>query len=146
MSTQYPPLPHRRLKMMANGVWDEAKKAFYPFIVYSSSLNNASIPGKANIMYFIKDASISGENNGDKAPASNYVQITQNGETRIVCFVKISQTVAASYVNSSEALFCEVDVLTDSGTPILIKIGSSTGFATVVYAEIPSDLGWVAVE
>ena len=139
-----PSLPYRRLVKFANGIWDENRKTFYPFIAYGANATT-TITAKTGIMYLLTCASVCGENNGDKAVSSNYVQITQNGQTKIVCLVKVPTTVAASNVNSSEALYCDVNVLADPKSPIYIKIESSNGYASVVYAEIPIEGSGVPV-
>ena len=56
------PLPFRRLKAYGNGIWDESRKAFYPF---KSAVD--TVTGKKGIYYYVRSYCARGANTGDHA-------------------------------------------------------------------------------
>lgn len=140
MSTQFPPLPYRRLKMMANGIWDEVRKVFYPF-----KLANSTVAAKAGIRYYIKNVSTSGANAGDTSVATPGWTFKVDGNT-LTTLTVVPATVAASNVNSGAQFSMDVNVLCDTNSAITTYGGPTTVTRNVIYAEIPEDLGWVVVE
>jgi len=145
MSTQYPPLPYRRLKLMANGLWDEVRKEFYPFISFHSNQSDkVGIPG---YHYYIKSVQISAYNVGDNNTGYVSVKIHVGGVERIFVVLTVPATVAASNVNASASTSTEVNLLGDPSASIdVTKAGVTQCYVTVIYAEVPADPGWVVVE
>lgn len=142
MSTQYPPLPYRRLRLMANGLWDEVKKTFYPF-----KTSSVTVSAKSGIRYFVKSASMTGTNTGDHAVANMNWYCSLNGSTVTFCVCTIPATTAASNVSSGNSNFTEVNQLFDANSAITRGVDSASSYqGAVTYAEIPADLGWVVVE
>ena len=137
MSTQYPPLPHRRLKMMANGIWDEVNKAFYPYRV--SSVTVAAKPG---IRYYVHQASCTGYATGINAVAlARYVRgVVNKVTTNFINIVVPVMTQATDYFSFTSTSI--INVLCDANAAITM----SASYGSVIYAEIPDDLGWVVIE
>ena len=107
---QLNPLPYRRLRLMANGIWDEVKKEFYPFI---SSVSSATITGKKGIMYYVKFVSISAQNTGDHAVAYSSVKVTQLGVARYLLQLLILVSAAATSIPSSGTISHDAHILCD---------------------------------
>jgi len=130
-------LPYRRLQRFANGIWDEERKTFYPFRMFSIS-TYASIPAKANMMYYVKSATISGQNSGDHAAAANYISIVVGGTSCLIRLI-LCQTVAAANVNANATVSPEIEVLADVNTAVSAVIGATSGHINIIYAMIPAD-------
>ena len=127
-------LPYRRLQKFANGIWDEERKTFYPFI-----LGITTVPAKRGISYYVKTISATGANAGDSAVGILGWSLTLNGKVFYFDICIVAQTVAASNVNACNYGSLELDVLTDSNTALTIYGQSTTRYYGVVYAEIPTD-------
>lgn len=134
-----PPLPYRPLEVRGHGVWDPERKAFYPFcsLCYSS---NYIVPGKKGYAYYIHAYHISGENNGDKDAYGIGFRCSVRGEVSFY-YVPIPQTTAASGVGASAVATGVLDVLTDVGSGMVVLMGSTIGYVSLVCAEIPMDEG-----
>ena len=132
------PLPFRRLKEYANGIWDETRKEFYPFNIVFVQNAGAFLLAKPGIRYYVKCLSLGATNAGDKASATPTVNMTQNGGTRY-CGVSVAATVAASNVNQNANVFFNLGILCDTNKAIGASITSTSACITVVYAEIPDD-------
>ena len=137
-----PSLPYRRLVKFANGIWDENRKAFYPFFATS-----ASLLAKRGISYYIKSVSSSGANTGDKAVSTVGLLTSPEGTTGTVivgnCVIPV--TVAASNVSSGNSNCQEVDILCRPNTTQYVQGSSTTATVATVYAEIPVDGSGVPV-
>jgi len=134
-----PPLPYRPLEVRGHGVWDPERKAFYPFRHFYRS-SSSVLPGKKGYAYYIHAYHISGENNGDKAAVGigfncSVGHVWSGGQ------LFIPQTTAASGVGASAVATGVLDVLTDTGSDIVVYIGSTTGYVALVYADILVDEG-----
>ena len=142
MSTQYPPLPHRRLKLMANGIWDEIRKEFYPF-----KLSHVTVPAKRGIIRYVHTAQTSAHSSGD-TPAGHVSWAISVGSTTVyVARASVCATVAASNVNACNSSYQLVSCLADEGSALTFNSASvSSGIGSIVYAEIPADRDWVYVE
>jgi len=127
-------LPYRRLKMMANGIWDEAKQEFY---IFKPSVGTLS--AKRGIHYFIKSCQQSAVNAGDHAVGSLAIQITFNGSLVYITQGWVPVTVAASNVNAGCSIYNAPCILCDPGTPVTVVHGGTTNGTAFTYAEIPSD-------
>ena len=106
------PLPYRRLKEYANGIWDETRKEFYPFI---SSVSSATITGKKGIMYYVKSVSTSAQNTGDHAVAFSSAKVTQLGVVRYLLQLLIPVSAAATNIPSSGTISHDANILCDPG-------------------------------
>lgn len=139
MSTQYPPLPYRRLKLMANGIWDEVNKAFYPWKHAS-----ATTAGKAGIMYYVKSVTLSGFYTG--IVAAGYVKFLYYvGGVNAGPHIGLPQmTQATDFAHS--VVDVDISTLCDPGTGFTVAASLYSQYCHVIYAEIPDDLGWVVIE
>ena len=127
------PLPFRRLKGYANGIWDETRKEFYPWKAAATT-----VTAKKGIRYFIHSVYASGANTGDHATSNTGLNVVING---VVCYysVYVPATVAASNISQGAVLQINPDVLCDAQTAITILYQSVSNVTVCLYAEIPDD-------
>ena len=128
-----PSLPYRRLVKFANGIWDENRKTFYPFIVSSGNVD-----AKTGIRYFVKSIMCSAQNAGNAAAATIGYAFKVGGILRTAVAV-VPATVAASNVNAGATFSVDVGVLTDANSEVATQGVATTSRYFVVYAEIPNE-------
>lgn len=128
------PLPFRRLVEYANGLWDETRKTFYPFV---SSYQ--MVAAKNGIHYYISNIAISVTNEGDHA--AGYAQVSWSDLSGITRYIRctVPVTVAAANVNVANSLNSNIGILCNVGTAITLSSSASSYSVTIVYAEIPAD-------
>lgn len=131
-------LPFRRLKEYANGIWDETRKEFYPFLVASFTASN-SLAAKKNIHFYVYSASISGENTGDAVAATNSFAGTLRGSSVSFLSIRIGATTAASVISQTSAMSLITSLLFDVNTAITYTRSTTSGTGSIIYAEIPGD-------
>jgi hypothetical protein len=124
------PLPFRRLVEYANGLWDETRKTFYPFI-----LANSNVAGKNGVHYYLSSASISFKMEGIQASSQAYLSCKLSGNTVYPCYVKSpAMTQATDYWSEVQAV--HLGFVTDAGSPLTVVAASAFN---IIYAEIPAD-------
>ena len=135
-----PSLPYRRLVKFANGIWDENRKAFYPF-----KTSMATLPAKKGISYFVYSITLQGTNTGDSVVKTIYVDENINGVPCTLAIITIPSSVAASNVNSESSAFFNLCVLCSPGTAVTRVTGATAGTSLIVFAEIPIEGSGVPV-
>ena len=127
------PLPFRRLKEYANGIWDEERQTFYPF----KAVYDTSPPAKPGIAYYLKSVQTVIKATGIVGGASGYVTGVVGGETARFGIVAVPAMTQATDYWSSVCDF-NVGVLCDVNTALTCIAAT---YVTIVYAEIPADVG-----
>jgi len=141
-ANQYPGLPFRRLKQMANGIWDETRQAFYPFRAITGT--SGSFAGKNGVHYYVKTVMITATNWGaHPAATQSYVYSVVFGVNAYLAGVCLPIT--AADVPVSQTVSVDVGVLCDMGAGLSFVMGADNGLRVVIYAEIPGDEGPVQV-
>lgn len=128
------PLPYRRLKEYVNGIWDETRKEFYPYIV-----STGTVAAKRGIRYFVHSVAFSNANSGDKNNTCDYLTCTIRRSNYLVGFCMTGATTAASGSSSQNSNFQVLNVLVDENSAMTFTQQSATRYQLVVYAEIPDD-------
>jgi hypothetical protein len=134
MSASLNSLPFRRLKQYANGIYDETRKTFYPFLS-----SNSTVLGKKSIAYYVKSAYVTGTNEGDHVVSYIGWTGTLGGNTKYICYIVVPASVAASNVNSFASVNVNVGVLFDANKDLTQVSTATTASQSIVYAEIPID-------
>ena len=130
-------LPYRRLRMMANGIWDEAKKEFYPFRVKGSTTPaNVKLSAKRGICYFVYTTAVSLYTHDDAVVRRGYFSGTINGVAQnfFGVFLPVTTGSFACGVNAMP-----MNILCDENTQVDVISNADGGNYVIVYAEIPAD-------
>lgn len=130
-----PPLPNRRLKEYANGVWDEQYGRFYPYKLFSG-VATKTLAAKDAIMFYIKSCAVSAYNSAGNAAGATTPNCTVNRATEYLGRVTVPATVGEGITASA---FSTIGVLLDVNTPLQVNISCTGGGFAIVYAEIPAD-------
>lgn len=133
-------LPYRRLKMMANGIWDEARQEFYPFKLgnKSGSLNTIIVTAKNGVRYYVLSWSITIRNTAATDGEGVFIRGYQYAVLVDIGGCTIIPSVASVNTNSGIS-----NVLLDNNSAITAATasGKAVGYYNLytVYAEIPAD-------
>ena len=125
-------LPYRRLRTMANGIWDEVRKEFYPFRVKSST-----VAAKSGFLYYVKSCGMKVNVTGITAAGYGVWQITSFGTTYSIGVSSPQMTQATDYFAETQNF--EVSVLCDVKTAITLATSNVTATGFVIIAEVPDD-------
>lgn len=133
------PLPFRRFKLYANGLYDEENKRFYPFKPVGASATSTMVAAVPGMMPFVHTATVSVYNEGDHAAGGCTISGTRDRISAWLGRVTAPSTTLASGVNSNASAFAQINSFFDVNTAITVSISGTGGGAIVVFCLVPAD-------
>lgn len=129
------PLPYRPLDVRGQGVYDQAFDRYFPFKTVMRYTSGNILEGKRGYYLYIHRFIISAANYGDRA--AGYVEVGAGGV--VLGRVLVGETTAAAGTTSTAVLAFQPDYIVPPNTAVTLNSGAASGFALILYAEIPAD-------